>query len=413
MKFAIARGSTVALVLLGLTSSHAETTQVKTRVLVRAKPERIGEVWLGKTRCQVSAIEPGVRSPALIILEPSPSLQSRMYAELQHGLSGRQWTDFEIWVNGATSEHTARAEFNGRWVGAALDQSLGSTEAVADWRSARGGQGVLWMFEQIGRRFSGYGPVRVFWIDSVFSWLDSESPPVTRNSAFAPILGDAGMALFPVRIESSDPNWMEPKIRKSTSASEFGVEEIVAGREPGEALRLAIRESEAWSAVTLRVPALSKQRQSVTRELKVLDKNSRAVLFRRPFAASGVKAALPPSQPGEMDLNLCRLVRRLRFGSASLGSTCTGEAAESASEGYIRLLGVDFEPDEPQHSEVMISRTEYGKDMSRGFSQRNGAASLHRIGHDGACIGPIPLRRADVYVYSPAQRWLALVQVGR
>lgn len=394
----------------------AQSDWVQAHVLVKADPARIGEVRLGGIVCPVLRIESGAGTPALVMVHAFREWEGRTYEELRVGLADERLGAFEIWVNGASAEYTYRAQFRPGWIATPRTPETDAHLQLPDWKMLQGTLPASELLELISGRFAGWGPVRVFWLDSSFEWfkwaLAYDSAQKARDR-LAPWMGDSGLALFPVVIPRYGAEQSQPTKARTWLSSQLGVEEWIAGANPGEALKLAIRESKSWVALTLQVPGVSPEGNAHPKRLEVLDRDTRSVLFSRQFVALGRTQKIPPSTPGELERKIFRMVRRLPVQEAKLTRTCGGAEAESPDMGYLLLQGLELPPTEPLRSEVLIARRELGDDSSRGFSVRDEKAMMRRIGADEACIGPVPLKQANVFVYSPRQQWMAVLGIRK
>jgi hypothetical protein len=372
-------------------------------ILVPLPTHRIGRIEWGGKPCSftVENLDGVTRAPVVVLVSGGAiSQEYTSFLRLQLGELLRETRSLqgkiEVWGVG-TASYVAGARFSDGVVATPVpgDPVSNNDYVFVDYPS---------MLRSIARRFDGEGPVRLFWIDRSFSWLDARG---STDHFWSPIDDDldlirkAGLTMHPIVIRDRMIDAKASQRLSAWAAWLLGSQVQILSPH-GRSLVEIIRETEGWSVVTLRREGRSTFRPAV---LRVLDHSGR-MRYSRPLQVSS--AANRVEDPPEKILKryLYRIVHSLEFQQATTVPECHGRKA-SGGLSLILLSGLALkcEPlSECDTAVEIVVRYDQGvgRLATRSENQR------FQVTDGEACIGPIEVHSgARVSVWSKEGPWLA------
>lgn len=398
--------SALVIFLLGL--SGGELVEVK--VIVPIDPFKIGQVRLGSQPLEIKRVTSARSSPIIVMVDESFLMNrfDRLFRELQYTLPLLPDGKAEIWTRVVGKRHVAFASFPSGWIGYLLARP---DELASEITNVLTGSAIEFL-RAVADRYSGCGPVRLFWLDSDFLWLDGRSAPDSLMSTvepFWPLIGDAGITLYPIRTP------MPKRGRESMSsfpdrvASLLGAKAMILSGPPGSTLAKAVEESDRSSVLSLAIRSEWTTRRGLPQMFRVMDRGGRVVLYERPLIGGGTISRNGFQDWSEMAKVAVRLFPKLNVSSATLTHSCGGR---EAGEWFLQMKGVDFPKDQPMEDHVWVTLVKYGSESERRLTERGRRVKLV-LAKGGPCLGPLEIdSRTAVWVYSPTARWVTELRIS-
>lgn len=328
-----------------------------------------------------------------------------MYVELTVAQRNLKTRHIETWGSGGSSTFLKGGQFTNGWVVTTSVTSGGWFEPLPFALLSE-------IPRSVANRFAGRGPVRLFWLDDSFRWLDARG---SQDHFTSPLeldfetFGDAGLVVFPLIVPTSRG---QAYARKEASWAKWGAWTLgstptVLSGAPGQTLIKAIEESDKGTVLNLTVPTKHYTGRGLPPVLEVMDRSGK-VSYSRPFVTGGVETNGQGVSGDQFAAGLYRIVPELKWvGKAQVTTSCIEKQPAIAGR-FLRLLGLEEECERCDAKlEFIVS---HKSSMPPKLSTRGTVAFQQR--GTSACVGPVDaISGARVLLYSEKDNWLASIDI--